>query len=872
MTCSIKVVQSADYYLRNVCANYYSEGGDAPGRWFGGGAIALKLGSTVDRESFERLLAGLHPRLDKSLVQTGPVAHRPGFDVTFNVSKTVSAAWALADPLAQLKYEAAADRASRTVMGWLEDNVALTRRGKGGRIREKAKLVLASFDHVQNRNGDPQLHRHFIVANVCQREDGTWGTVDSKTLYSWVRTLGPMFRACLAQELKNSLGLELVDGTKDNGDRAGWFEIAGVPETLADKWSSRRNEMLKALEGEGQSLGGNSAKARANATLSTRKAKEENLPRPELFARWKQEAAEYGFTPEHAAALLGRAQPTVEPDAFPKAWQDALEKITLGQAHFTERLLIQEVCEQLQTGQFNGIEIANRVQEQLANSPEIIRLKDAGADRQFTTKAMWNLEEKLLMTVEAMKSRPGAQLLEEQVGKTLLANKHLDPEQRKAVQELLTSKSAIRTMQGVAGAGKSTTLKAVKEGFEAAGYTVVGATLSGVAKEELAAKTGMRARTIASYEHQWKEWQVEKSWKKTKHVVRQYARAAQGKSTWNQDNGEFDRKTVLIVDEAWMNGSRILAQILERAEKAGATIVFAGDGAQLQPIEAGSPMRMIASAGPTSTLTINRRQKEEADREAVQAVRDGEALKALKSYADRGAFSVGENRRDAIRLLVEAWKEQGGTRRPEDFAAFVPTKAEAREINRLCQEARLAAARTPHKVSLTNGVETFYRGDRVMFHKAARELGAIENGTRGTIVSIHPLLGTANVRLDQAPAPTKFSPKPSRIVAVPVALMGKELGLAYASTTHKGQSQTVKNSLILMTGSMVDRELAYTQVTRAAGKTSLFVDKAHVGDELKDLIAAVEKSRAKTMAHEHGRHEPKSEKRPGIELQITRET
>ena len=46
-----------------------------------------------------------------------------------------------------------------------------------------------------------------------------------------------------------------------------------------------------------------SAKARANATLSTRKAKEENLPRPELFARWKQEAAEYGFTPEHAAAL-----------------------------------------------------------------------------------------------------------------------------------------------------------------------------------------------------------------------------------------------------------------------------------------------------------------------------------------------------------------------------------------------------------------------------------------------------------------------------------------------------------------------------------------------------------------------------------------
>jgi ATP-dependent exoDNAse (exonuclease V) alpha subunit len=407
----------------------------------------------------------------------------------------------------------------------------------------------------------------------------------------------------------------------------------------------------------------------------------------------------------------------------------------------------------------------------------------------------------------------------------------------------------------------------MKEGFESAGYRVIAAALSGVAKEELASKTGIATRTLASLLFHLEKSAAERFGDRFDHVRNQIGRAAAGQSTWRRDEVRLDAKTVLFIDEASMVDNRTMARVFRLAEKSGATVVLIKDDKQLQPVEAGMPTRTIDGTVPQAHLSTNRRQQDPQDREAVQNLRDGRAVEAVKSYADRGLVTVADNRREAIEKLVSTWVADGGARRPEKIAVFVPTRAEAAEVNRLCQEARLEAVRTPHVAFVRNGEERYYRDDRVMFHKPHRLHGGIENGFRGTVVSVDPVRSEIKVRLDKPPRQLEGRAPRSQTVTIPVREFGSDVSLGYASTAHKGQSQTVPAAMILVGGRNTDRELAYVEVTRASGATKWFVDRSHVGEQWKDLIAAVEKSRPKTMAHDHARSESE---RPEIERQLAR--
>ena len=63
---------------------------------------------------------------------------------------------------------------------------------------------------------------------------------------------------------------------------------------------------------------------------------------------------------------------------------------------------------------------------------------------------------------------------------------------------LMTDGHRLDVVVGIAGSGKTTTLSAVRAGFETAGYTVVGTATSGQAAKTLGEGAGMESRTIAS--------------------------------------------------------------------------------------------------------------------------------------------------------------------------------------------------------------------------------------------------------------------------------------------------------------------------------------------------------------------------------------
>ena len=143
---------------------------------------------------------------------------------------------------------------------------------------------------------------------------------------------------------------------------------------------------------------------------------------------------------------------------------------------------------------------------------------------------------------------------------------------------------------GYAGTGKSTMLGVARQAWEAEGYRVRGAALSGIAAEGLEGGSGIASRTLASLE-----------------------------LAWSKEHDLLARGDVLVVDEAGLIGSRQMERVLAAVRNAGAKIVLVGDPEQLQAIEAGAAFRAIAERVGVAEITEVRRQRAAWQQEAVGA-------------------------------------------------------------------------------------------------------------------------------------------------------------------------------------------------------------------------------------------------------------
>ena len=783
-----------DYYLSLAREDYYTKGGEPPGEWLGSGANELGVKGQVKEEELKNVLAGYSPDGKEALVQNaGDENRQSGWDLTFSAPKSISVIWSQADPETRREIQLAQKEAVGKAVGYLEDEAAFTRRGKGGSEREETKLTFAAFEHGTSRAQDPQLHTHVLLLNVGTREDGTTGTVESKPIFKHKMAAGAVYRAELAHQLETRLGFE--PERKKN-----WFEVKGVPEDIAQEFSKRRKEVEAALQESGFS-GPVAAKV---AALNTRAVKE-HVAREDLFEQWQKVGNDFGFGGEQVKNLQ-REKP-LERDPQKEQAESisiAVRRITDRDSHFSKRDVVRHAAEEAQGRGLSADQVIQSVDSYLSNSDQVVRLGRFDGEERYTTKEMIDLEGRMLAQVKARKGEDSQRVPNATVDAVFQKRATLSAEQKNAVTHITQAPGGVQIVSGMAGTGKSYMLETAREAWEKEGYTVLGAAPSGKAARELESSSGIKSAT----------------------THRTLGQIERGELTLN-------KSTVLVVDEAGMVGTRQMSRLVEETNRNGAKLVLVGDAKQLQSVDAGGAFRAFGEELGQAELKDIRRQREEWARGAVKNFAHGEADAALSEYAKRGLVTVENSRKQAIDSLVSEWKKDG-IENPQANLIIASTNLDAKVLNEKAQAARFKGEQLGEESLSVNG-NHLYAGDRVLFTKNSKKLG-VENGALGTVEKIDEKRGIITAKLDSGKT-TEIDTK-----------QYPDMKLGYAITTHKSQGSTVENAHILLGGSMQDRELSYVQASRARGQTHFYIDKAEAGENLAQVARAMKTSHGKQLA------------------------
>jgi Ti-type conjugative transfer relaxase TraA len=512
------------------------------------------------------------------------------------------------------------------------------------------------------------------------------------------------------------------------------------------------------------------------------------------------------------------------------------DNLTCRQSTFNRRDIAREVFRYVDDG-----ERFRSLMTRLEGSPELIALMPEGRaghtveDARYTTKAMLRVEERMAELAFEMAATDHHSVRDVVFALSISRHGDLSSEQWEAVRQM-TSPRDMEVVAGFAGTGKSATVAAAKDAWEASGYRVRGTALSGIAAENLERSSGVESRTLASWELAWRD----------------------GKA-------EISSRDVLVIDEAGMVGSRQMARILTKLHEAGAKAVLIGDSEQLQPIEAGAAFRAIAERIGYQELTGVRRQQAEWQREASRDFARGDAVAALDHYQEHGAIRLAASREQAKDDLIRDWSVRRAAQPERSSLILAQTRADVGELNQRARGAmkRLGGlgpevkvetwrevTRDDGSVAIEYGERLFAPGDRVMFLKNDRALG-VKNGSLGTVASVTP--DSMRVALDGGESrDVRFAPGEYGSV---------EYG--YAATMHKAQGASVDRVFALATPGM-DRHLAYVGMTRHREEATLYAghDDFKNFEALRDRLS---RARAKDATLDYSR-------RRGLELatQLTR--
>ena len=731
--------QGVSYYERD---GYYAKD-DAAHReasaWFGKGAEALGLEGTVDPDIFTDILAGEVP--DGSGLQLGrrnregEIEHRPGRDLTFSASKSVSLAALIGG---DERIVGVHDAAVRKALAWVEANAAETRMMDpelGRMVRTGGQsIVAATFRHDTSRNLDPQLHTHAVIANMVQGENGKWRTMANEKLYASKMLIGALYRAELAR------GLEELGYAIEKTHADGRFEIAGapgrspVPRPIIDAFSTRRAEIEAAMASRGLGDPAENPRVAERAALVTRSHKRD-VDKEALRETWQRQASELGFDAHGMVAEARHWQASFSERPLPPAGHDreaepgvtaeAERAAAWAVAHLSEREAVFARTDLLTAtlawnpGKVN-IEEAEATVGRMEKTGTLHAARTPVLGDALTTdKALIDETETIaLMESGRGRSKP---VMRKWIAAPLLHNGRLTQGQKEAVTTILSSKDRVVGVQGYAGTGKTAMLDRARALADKSGWRMVGLAPSASAAATLGTEAGIRSETLQRF-------------------LARNAGVAEGRLTPGAERrmrASF-RKTVLVVDEGSLASTVQARDLLRIADRLRIPrVVLVGDEKQLDAVDAGKPFAQLQQAGmKTVVMDEILRQKDPALKAAVRASLAGDVRAAFGKLGE----SVAEVKADNLAGAAAArWLRLSAEER-ENTGLMAPSHAMRESVNGHIRE-RLAREGVIHGPALegerlvSRGYTTaekmqaanYAPGDVVAFHRAYRSLG-VEKG------------------------------------------------------------------------------------------------------------------------------------------------
>jgi conjugative relaxase-like TrwC/TraI family protein len=785
------------YYEQQVAGgldDYYAGRGESPGIWAGSGSADLGLVGIVEDGDLGTLLRGVNPANEERLrtpvrertitvrtldVETGEwraeekrLAPLSGYDLVFSCPKSVSLLHALTDDeRVKREISEAHEAAWQAALGYLEREACVVRRGKGGRVREHGDgFMAAAFRHRTSRAQDPHLHTHVIVANMTRAPDGEWRALDGEAILKTYRlAAGYLYEAQLRHELAQRLGLEWTQPVKGMG------ELVEIPDEATRAFSTRRQSLLEHME----ALGTEGFAASRVAALATREAKDQvDLPR--LREEWKARAAEHGLGRRELEALA-REQQAAHGRLGPEQLTAELfghHGLTATQTTFTMPELVRAVAGSLRQGATVDELVLTAEQLSRVRGIELVESDHApGKPARFTTRELLALEREAVGVAVAGRTSDAPQPDRKTLLRSLLQARELTNEQRRLVLDASTSPDRVVCVIGAAGAGKTTALRALADAHREQQLTVLGAAPSGRAADELEQATDIPSRTL--------------------HRLLLEAHR----------EGGLPHRCVLLVDEAGMAETRVLAPLLELVDRAQGKALLVGDPAQLPAVGAGGLYPALCERLGALELLDNHRQRQPIERHALDQMRHGDPEPYLAHAARRGRLQVADDPTAAKQRLLEDWW-QSAQHDLDQTVMLAYRRADVRALNEAAHELMLRAGRLgPEAVEL--GEREIRVGDRVLCRQNDSTLG-VRNGTRATVSA----LDDDALTLHADNGATR---------QVPLAYVRDHLEHGYALTGHATQGATLERAYVLLPDHGAIQEWGYVACTRARSETHLYL-------------------------------------------------
>ncbi len=583
------------YFDEHLSHNdYYTQGEAEHGHWIGAGAerLGLQPGGVVTRETFLKLCDNQHPETGEQLTPQHFRERRIYFDFVCSPPKSVSI---LAVTMNDRRIIEAHKEASGIALRELEQ-FAATRIRKGGieeGDRVTGNLVGAAFLHTSSRALDPQLHTHFVLFNCTwDKTERRWKALQTGDMFGALNYGTAVYRNELAKRL-HWLGYS----TRRTGSA---FEIEGVEAKFIERFSKRSQQRDMAVKRQEARLGRKLTKQEVAHVVHQSRPKKLKGASDEQVRQ--QQLGEIGFFEKRALRKVVAAA-----DGLPVApVQTVTESAAVehGLAHVFERASVVPQHKILEAGLVKGcgqLDL-NQLKKELDGKTNLVRVGSEVSTREILTKELY-----LIRSVNA-----GVEAVAP-ITSRYEPPARLGPDQRKALEHVLTSPDQFTGFRGLAGSGKSTALVELATALCHRGYDSVFCAPTASAADTLRKEVSYLGKTMTLQ----------------KLLADPHAQS------------RLSPGSVIVLDEAGAVGLDDMVKMFELARLRNCRLIMSGDTGQHASVPRGDALRILEqySNYRFSELTTIRRQKPEVFRQIVKLAAAKQPDQAFAKLMELGAIS-----------------------------------------------------------------------------------------------------------------------------------------------------------------------------------------------------------------------------------------